>query len=65
MPYVGTPPQGVSHGKSIKNNATYEALMRDHPGWGKAKAAAIANGAIKKGFKKGRHHSKSRKRRQH
>jgi hypothetical protein len=63
MPYTGTPPEGVSHGPSIKNNATYEALMRDHPGWSQSKAAAIANGALKKGYKKGRHRSKKGRKR--
>jgi hypothetical protein len=58
MPYTGTPPEGVSHGPAIKNSATYEALMRDHPGWSKAKAAAISNSALNKGHKKGRHHAR-------
>jgi hypothetical protein len=63
MPYTGTPPEGISHGSSVKNPATYEALMRDHPGMSKSQAAAISNSALKKGHKKGRHHSrKGRKR---
>jgi hypothetical protein len=42
------------HGKSIKNPATYEALKRK--GMSKSKAAAISNGALEKGYKKGVHH---------
>jgi hypothetical protein len=42
-------------GPSVKNPATYEAIRRDHPGLGKASAAAIANSALQKGFKKGVH----------
>lgn len=57
MPYTGTPPEGANHGSSIKNSATYEALVRQ--GHSKASAAAISNAALSKGFKKGRHHSKS------
>lgn len=57
MPYVGTPPGGISHGPSIKNPATYEALMRSGK-MSKSKAAAISNSALKKGFRKGRHRSK-------
>lgn len=57
MPYTGTPPGGADHGPSIKNPATYEALMRDHPGMSQGQAAAISNSALKKGYKKGRHRS--------
>lgn len=57
MPYTGTPPGGADHGKSIKNPATYEALMRDNPKMSQGQAAAISNGALKKGYKKGRHRS--------
>jgi len=53
LPYTGTPPEGISHGPSIKNPATYEALMRE--GHSKASAAAISNSALKKTGKKGRH----------
>jgi hypothetical protein len=60
MPYTGTPPGGISHGKSVKNPATYEALMRE--GHTQSEAAAISNSALNKGFKKGRHHSKKRTR---
>jgi hypothetical protein len=61
MPYVGTPPSGVSHGPSIKNNATYEALVRD--GHSRESAAAISNAALNKGHHKGRHHKKAKRRR--
>jgi len=55
MPYTGTPPGGADHGPSIKNPATYEALVRE--GKSRASAAAISNAAVHKGFKKGRHRS--------
>jgi hypothetical protein len=55
MPYTGTPPGGADHGKSIKNPATYEAMVRD--GMSQGKAAAISNGNLKKGFRRGRHRS--------
>jgi len=45
--------RGQPHGPSIKNPATYEALRRQ--GMSKQKAAAISNGALKKGHKKGKH----------
>lgn len=45
-----------SHGPSIKNGATYEALVRG--GMSKSRAAAISNGALNKGYRKGRHHRK-------
>ena len=44
---------GKNHGKSIKNPRTYEALKRK--GMSKTAAARISNGALRKGFKKGRH----------
>jgi hypothetical protein len=56
MPYTGTPPGGAYHGKSIKNPATYEALVRE--GHDKASAAAISNGALNSGHRKGRHRSR-------
>jgi hypothetical protein len=52
MPY--TP--GSTHGPSIKNNETYNALRRK--GMSKGKAAAISNSALNKGHKKGRHRSR-------
>lgn len=42
------------HGPSIKNPATYTALRK--AGMPKSKAAAISNGALKSGAKKGVHH---------
>lgn len=48
-------PGGKKPGPSVKNPATYEAIRRDHPGLGKGSAAAIANSALAKGFKKGVH----------
>lgn len=56
MPYTGTPPGGAYHGPSIKNNATYEALVRD--GHSKSSAAAISNAALGKGHRRGKHHSR-------
>jgi uncharacterized protein YoaH (UPF0181 family) len=53
MPYK----PGSTHGPSIKNNETYNALIRK--GMSKGEAAAISNGALKKGYKKGKHHRKS------
>lgn len=51
------PKQGkYRHGKSIRNPSTYEALRRQ--GMSKSTAAAISNGALQKGYKKGRHHPK-------
>ena len=41
------------HGPSIKNPAVYEALVK--AGASKSKAAAISNGALDKGYRKGRH----------
>ena len=46
------------HGPSIKNPATYEAIRRD--GASKTKAAAISNGVLNKGYKKGVHRSKKK-----
>jgi len=48
-------PKGSYHGKSIKNGATYEALRRKY---GKSRAAAISNGVLNKGYRRGRHHRK-------
>lgn len=55
MPYTHTPAKGADHGPSIKNPATYEALMRSG-GMSKGRAAAISNAALNKGQRKGRHH---------
>lgn len=49
----------AKHAKSIKNPATYEALVRG--GMGKGKAARISNGLLKAGVKKGVHRGKSGK----
>jgi len=57
MPYPTSGP-AADHGPSIKNSATYEALISQ--GKTKAQAAAISNSAIKKGHKKGVHHKKKR-----
>jgi len=46
----------TSHGPSIKNGATYEALTRS--GMSKSRAASISNGVLNKGYRKGRHRSK-------
>lgn len=43
-----------SHGPSIKNGATYEALVKH--GMSKSAAAAISNAALNKGYAKGHHH---------
>ena len=55
MPYA-TSGEPYYHGPSIKNPATYEALVNS--GKSKASAAAISNAAIKKGYRKGKHRSK-------
>ena len=53
--------RGGKHGKSIKNNDTYEALRRK--GMSKSKAARISNGVLLRGVRKGRHgRSKIKKR---
>lgn len=60
MPYATDakgPLNGYSHGPSVKNNATYEALITKR-GMSKGKAAAIANAAFNKTGRKGRHHRK-------
>ena len=59
MPYTHTPRGGAYHGSSIKNAATYEALVRD--GMSKSRAAAVSNAALRKGYKKGKHRGKRRK----
>lgn len=59
MPYPKSG-KAADHGPSIKNPATYEALINQ--GKSKSAAAAIANSAIKKGYKKG-HHRKLKSRR--
>jgi hypothetical protein len=61
MPYATDahgPKKGYNHGKSIKNSATYEALITKQ-GMSKGQAAAISNAALNKGARKGRHHKKS------
>ena len=55
MPYK---PGSRGHGPSIHNPETYNALMRK--GMSKSQAAAISNGALAKGHKKGRHRRKRR-----
>lgn len=47
------------HGKSIKNPATYESLRKK--GMSKTQAAKISNGVLRRGVKKGVHHSGKRK----
>lgn len=64
MPYATRkhgPKAGYDHGPSVKNRATYEALITER-GMSKSSAAAISNAALNKGAKKGRHGG-SRKRR--
>ena len=53
--------RGGSHGPSIKNPATYEALKRG--GRSKSSAAAISNAALNKGYRKGVHGRSKRGRR--
>jgi hypothetical protein len=43
----------AKHAKSIRNPATYEALIRG--GMPKGMAAHLSNGLLKKGYKKGKH----------
>jgi len=50
-------PKGSYHGHSIKNGATYEALRRKR-GMSKSRAAAISNGVLNKGYKRGVHRRK-------
>ena len=62
MPYATDkkgPLKGYDHGSSVKNSATYEALITKR-GMSKGAAAAISNAALEKGAKKGRHHRKKR-----
>lgn len=58
MPYP-TSGKPADHGPSIKNPATYEALITEQ-NMSKAQAAAISNAALKKGHKKGVHRRKKR-----
>lgn len=58
MPYP-TSGKPAYHGKSIKNAATYEALINE--GHSKSSAAAISNAALNKGHRKGKHHKKGRR----
>jgi len=51
---------GGSHGKSIKNPATYEALKSS--GKSKSSAAAISNWALNAGYKKGVHGGSKKRR---
>ena len=63
MPYATKnkgPAKGYDHGPSIHNRATYEALITEK-GMSKSQAAAISNGALKKGAKKGRHHKTAKR----
>ncbi len=65
MPYATKtkgPRGGYDHGPSVKNRATYEALITEK-GMSKSKAAAISNAALKKGAKKGKHRRGSKRRR--
>jgi len=55
VPYPKSGP-AADHGPSIKNPATYEALINS--GHSKASAAAISNSAINKGHRKGHHRSR-------
>lgn len=62
MPYATDkkgPLKGYDHGPSVKNSATYEALITKR-GMSKGQAAAISNAALKKGAKKGRHYRKKK-----
>lgn len=64
MPYAtktSGPKGGYDHGPSVKNPATYEALITER-GMSKAQAAAISNAALRKGAKRGRHHAAGAKR---
>lgn len=56
MPYS----PGSTHGPSIHNPETYNALMRE--GMSKGQAAAISNSALKKGYAKGKHRGGGRRR---
>jgi hypothetical protein len=55
VPYP-TSGAAADHGSSIKNPATYEALINQ--GKSKAQAAAISNAALAKGHRKGAHRLK-------
>jgi hypothetical protein len=60
MPYATDstgPVKGYDHGPSIKNRATYEALITKR-GMSKSHAAAISNAALSKSGRKGKHHRK-------
>jgi hypothetical protein len=62
MPYATKtkgPKKGYNHGPSVKNRATYEALITEK-GMSKSQAAAISNGALQKGAKKGVHRKKKK-----
>lgn len=50
---------GSSHGPSIHNPAVFEALVNKR-GMSKSRAAAISNGALNKGFAKGRRRRKGK-----
>jgi hypothetical protein len=45
-------PKNAYHGKSIKNGATYQALRRKRH-MSKSRAAAISNGVLNKGYRRG------------
>jgi hypothetical protein len=55
VPYP-TSGRAADHGASVKNPATYEALINQ--GKSQAQAAAISNAALAKGHAKGVHRSK-------
>jgi hypothetical protein len=60
MPYA-TSGEPYDHGPSVKNPATYEALITEK-GMSKSRAAAISNAALNKGYRKGKHRGKRKKR---
>lgn len=65
MPYATRkkgPRGGYDHGPSVKNRATYEALITER-GMSKSRAAAISNAALKHGARKGRHHRGGKRKR--
>lgn len=45
-------PRNAYHGKSIKNGAVYQALRRKRH-MSKSRAAAISNGVLNKGYRRG------------
>lgn len=57
MPGKGTSKK-YPHGKSVRNPATYEALVAE--GMPKSSAAAISNAALNKTGKRGKHRGKKK-----